>query len=262
MFDAIWDMKIGYVLCGIIWSMACGFAIGNYACSLVHRLPRGRLMLDKTPYCGNCGTLLQTKDLFPVFSALLLRHRCRYCKQPFPVSHTWTELLVGVLLTLAFFAHGYGELFVLISIIGVFLITLAAIDANDNMIMWKILLPLAVFGMIYRTLIDVSIFGFVQAGLTGLLVSAFIYRKRVVKVGHVYTLPPEAQMLAIGAICAGQAHLMDYAILMAGFTLIFRLLSKARGKRLILSVPFGLAVILPVLYPHLNVVEFFLKHFV
>lgn len=261
MFDAIWDMKIGYVLCGIIWSMACGFAIGNYACSLVHRLPRGRLMLDKTPYCGNCGTLLQTKDLFPVFSALMLRHKCRYCHQPFPVSHTWTELLVGFLLTFAFFAHGYGEMFVLISIIGVFLITLAAIDANDRMIMWKILLPLAVSGMIYRTLVDGEIFGFVQSALTGLLVSAFIYRRRVLKVGHVYTIPPEAQMLTVGALCVGQAHLLDYVTLMAGFTFLFWLLSKVRGKRLVLSVPFGLAVLLPVLYPKLNVLELILRHF-
>jgi len=260
MFDAIWHMKIGYVLCGIIWSMACGFAVGNYACSLVHRLPRGRLILDKTPYCGNCGTPLQTADLFPVFSALWLRHKCRYCKQPFPVSHTWTELCVGFLFTLAFFQHGYGELFILISVIGVFLITLAAIDANENLIMPKILLPLALSGMIYRTLVDGTIFGFTQAALTGLLVSAFLYRKRIVKVGHIYTIPPEAQMLTVGAICAGQAHLMDFAILMLGFTAVFFLLSKLRGKRFILSVPFGLAVILPVLYPKMALLSYFTRH--
>jgi len=255
MFDAIWDMKIGYVLCGIIWSMACGFAIGNYACSLVHRLPRGKLMLDKTPYCGNCGTLLQTKDLFPVFSAMLLRHKCRYCKQPFPVSHTWTELLVGFLLTLAFFAHGYGEMFLLISIIGVFLITLAAIDANDKIIMGKILVPLVIAGMLYRTLVDGSIYGFVEGGLTGLLIAAFIYRKRVVKVGHIYTIPPEAQMLAAGAVCVGQAHLLNFAILLAVLWMFFFLLAALRKKRVVLSVPFGLAVILPVMYPKLQLLS-------
>src|ERR1700733_1151224 len=105
MFDAVWDIKIGYVLCGIIWAVALGFAVGNYACSLVHRLPRGRLILDKPPYCGHCGEPLQTRDLFPVVSALLLRHRCRYCHTPFPVSHTWTELLVGLLFVLTYFEY-------------------------------------------------------------------------------------------------------------------------------------------------------------
>ncbi|MDX2074447.1 MAG: prepilin peptidase [Alphaproteobacteria bacterium] len=252
MFDAIWDMKIGYVLCGIIWSLACGFAVGNYACSLVHRLPRGRLILDKTPYCGNCGTLLQTADLFPVFSALWLRHRCRYCKQPYPVSHTWTELLVGLLFVLAFFQHGYGEYFMLIAFIGVFLITLAAIEANDRIIMGKILLCLVVCGMIYRTLADGSIYGFVQSGLTGLLAGAFLWRKAIQKVGHVYMLPPQAQMIAVGAICVGQAQLLLFAVLMLGFTALFFLLAVLRHKPLALSVPFGFAVILPVLYPKLS----------
>ena len=58
MFDAIQGMKFGYVLAGLIWSVALGFAAGNYACSLVYRLPRGRLLLDKKPYCGSCGTML------------------------------------------------------------------------------------------------------------------------------------------------------------------------------------------------------------
>lgn len=252
MFDAIGDMKIGYVLCGIIWSLACGFAVGNYACSLVHRLPRGKLVLDKPPYCGNCGTLLATADLFPVFSAVWLRHRCRYCKQAFPVSHTWTELLVGLLFVLAFFQHGYGENFILIAFIGVFLITLAAIQANDRLIMGKILLCLLVCGMIYRTLIDGSIFGFVQAGLIGLLASAFLWRKSIQKIGHIYVLPPEAQMITVGAVCVGQDQLLLFAVLMLGFTALFFLLSRLRHKQFVLSIPFGLAVILPVLYPKLS----------
>ncbi len=256
MFDAIWDMKIGYVLCGIIWSLACGFAVGNYACSLVHRLPRGKLMLDKPPYCGNCGTLLQTADLFPVFSALWLRHKCRYCKQSYPVSHTWTELLVGLLFVLAFFQHGYGENFILIAFIGVFLITLAAIEANDNIIMSKILLCLVVCGMVYRTLIDGSIYGFTQAALTGLIFSAFLWRKQVKKVGHIYTLPPAAQMITVGALCAGQKQLLLFAALMLAFTAFFFLLASIRHKKLTLSVPFGLAVMLPVLYPKLSLLGF------
>lgn len=260
MFDAVWDMKIGYVLCGIIWSLACGFAVGNYACSLVHRLPRGKLILDKTPYCGNCGTLLKTVDLFPVFSALLLRHRCRYCKQPFPVSHTWTEICVGLLFVFAFFRYGYGEEFVLIAFIGVFLITLAAIQANDNIIMSKILLCLIIFGMIFRTLMDHSIFGFVQAALLAGLASAFLWRKSVKKVGHVYMLPPEAQMVIAGAVCVGHAQLLTYAVLMLAFTAIFFLWSSIRHKRLILSVPFGLATIIPVLYPQISLLALVQAH--
>ena len=255
MFDAIWDMKIGYVLCGIIWSLACGFAVGNYACSLVHRLPRGRLILDKPPYCGSCGTLLQTADLFPVFSALWLRHKCRYCKQAYPTSHTWTELCVGLLFVLAFFQHGYGEMFILIACIGVFLITLAAIQANENMIIGKIVTCLVIFGAVYRTLVDGSIFPFLQAGLTGILLAALIWRKDVQKIGHVYMPPPQALMLAAGAICVGMNQLLLFAVLMLGLYAVFFILAALRRTRVVLSVPFGLATIIPVLYPKLTLLS-------
>ena len=207
MLNAITGMNPAYVLCGIIWAIALGFAVGNYACSLVHRLPRGRLILDKKPYCGNCGTPLQVKDLFPVVSALMLRHRCRYCGAPFPVSHTWTELLVGLLFVLAFLQYNFGEQFLLIACIGTFLIVLAAIEANEGVIMGKILLCVVVFGMIYRTLTDGTLYGFFGGGLIGLLIGAALWRKQIKPVGHIYALPKPAELLAVGGICVGSGKI-------------------------------------------------------
>ncbi len=262
MFAAIWDMKIGYVLCGIIWSLACGFAIGNYACSLIHRLPRGKAILDKTPYCGNCGTLLKNADLFPVFSALLLRHRCRYCAQPFPVSHTWTEIAVGLLLVFTFFAHGYGEEFLLISFIGVFLIIICAIEVNDNLIEKRILLCLAISGMIYRVLVDHSIFGFFQAALLATIFSALLWRKSIRKAGHVYILPPAALLFIAGAICVGHAQLLSFITLFAAFYALFYLVAiisrliKQQQKTITISLPLAFSTIIHVLYQNFSLLTF------
>lgn len=253
MFDAIQGVAFGYVICGIIWAVAIGFAVGNYACSLVHRLPRGRLILDKKPYCGTCGTALQVRDLFPVVSALLLRHRCRYCGTPFPVSHTWTELLVGLLFTLAYFQYGFSERFLLVACIGVFLIVLAAIEANEKMIMGKILLCVTVFGMLYRVLLDGTIYGFFEGGFFGLALGTLLWRKGIKPVGHVFSLPVQAQLLAIGGLCAG---LQDLPVFLAAFAAFYALDGLARrlfhaANPPLITVSFGFAVILPVLYPGL-----------
>ncbi len=255
MFDAIRDMEFAHVLMGIIWAVALGFAVGNYACSLVHRLPRGRLILDKKPYCGNCGEMLQVRDLFPVVSALMLKHRCRYCGTPFPVSHTWTELLVGLLFVLAFFAHHFSEHFLLIVTIGVFLITLAAIEANEGVIMGKILLCIVVFGMLYRTLQDGTLFNFFQGGLLGLIAGAVLWRRQIKPVGHVYSLPKPAELLAVGGLCVGQSGLPVFFALFAGCYAIDWLIRKLAhsAKPPLLTVAFGIAVMLPVLYPQLGV---------
>ena len=244
MLAATADIPFGYLLCGIIWALVLGLAAGNYACSLVHRLPRGKPMLDKTPYCGSCGTLLGVKDLFPMISAIMLRHRCRYCGAPFPTSHTWTEALVALLFVLAFLQHNFSESYLLIVLIGTFLITLAAIEVNDHMIMGRILLCVLVPAMIYRALLDHNIFNFFMGGLYGLVLGAALTRKHIKPTGHVYALPPLAKLLVVGGVCAGGNNFLWFLVLFAAFYAI----SRAFGK-IPVTVPFGLAVMVPVLYP-------------
>lgn len=254
MFDAIEGVKFGYVLCGIIWAVTLGFAVGNYACSLVHRLPRGRLILDKKPYCGHCGTMLEVKDLFPVLSALLLRHRCRYCKEPFPVSHTWTEVLVGLLFVLAYFQHGFSEQFLLIVLIGTFLITLAAIQANEGLIMGRIMLCVVIFGALLRVLYDHTIYEAVGGALLSGLAGVIIWRKGIRPVAHVYSIPRPAWLLTVGGLCVGLGNLPVYWTLAFAFTLLEWLIRRAMhsNRPVLITVPFGLATMLPVLYPELT----------
>ena len=253
MFDAVAGIDFGYILCGIIWAVALGFAAGNYACSLVHRLPRGRLLLDKKPYCGTCGTLLQVRDLFPVASALMLRHKCRYCHTSFPVSHTWTEVLVGLLFVLTFLAHGFSEQFLLIVVVGIFLITLAAIEANESIVMGKVILCIVVFGMVYRTLEDKTIYNFFLGALDGLFLSAIVWRKKIKPAGHIFILPDPMMLIVVGGLCVGNNALAIFLALFAFFYLVDWILRKIfhAKKDPLITVSFGLATIIPVLYPNI-----------
>ena len=252
MFEAVAGVKFGYILCGIIWAVTLGFAAGNYACSLVHRLPRGRLLLDKKPYCGHCGTPLEVRDLFPVISAVMLRHKCRYCHTPFPVSHTWTEVLVGLLFVFAFLEYSFNDQFLLIVCIGIFLITLAAIEANENMVMGKILLCVVVFGMLYRTLQDHTIFDFFLGALYGLFLSALVWRKDIKPMGHIYTLPTPMMLSAVGGLCVGSKDILTFFVLFGVFYcidwVVRKLFHAQRGP--LITVAFGLAVMIPVMYPN------------
>ena len=241
MFDAIHSMHIDWILDGIIISIVFGFAAGNYACSLVHRLPRGRLILDKTPYCGSCGTGLQVKDLFPVISALLLKHKCRYCHTPFPVSHTWTEILVGFLFVLTFFKYGFGEQYILVVLIGIFLITQAAIEANEKMVMRSVMICVLVCGVVFRTLQDHSIFPFFHGALLALVIGCFIWRKQTKRVGHIYVPSDLVLMIAVAGACVG----VDALPVLAG-------LSK---RPPLSSVSVGVATILLVLYPQIGILH-------
>jgi prepilin signal peptidase PulO-like enzyme (type II secretory pathway) len=256
MLQAIQNMPPAHILMAIIWTLALGFAVGNYACSLVHRLPRGRLILDKKPYCGSCGAELQVRDLFPVVSALMLKHRCRYCGTAFPVSHTWTEILVGLLFVLAFLQVGFSEQFLLIVTLGVFLITLAAIEANERMVMGKILLCVVVTGALWRTLQDHTIYGAFEGGFLALVAGAILWHKRIRRVGHIYTLPTPALLLTAGGLCVGIQRLPLFLALFAAIYVfdwflrkLFRSLNPPR-----ITLAFSIATMVPVLYPQLQAI--------
>ena len=254
MFDAVQGVPLASVLCGIIWAITFGFAAGNYACSLVHRLPRGRLILDQKPYCGSCGAPLQVKDLFPVISALLLRHRCRYCKTPFPVSHTWTEILVGALFVLTYFKYNFTEQFLLIAMIGIFLITLAAIQANEGIIMGRILLCVLVFGALFRVLQDHTIFDAFQGALFSLIIGGIVWRSEIKQVGHIYTLPKVVELFVVGGLCVGVKALPKFIIIAALTYIVDLVIRKMFGAKNppLITVAFGVATILMVMYPTLK----------
>lgn len=250
MFHGVEGMPLLYVIAGVIMSVAFGFAAGNYACSLVHRLPRGRLMLDKKPYCGSCQTPLATKDLFPVVSALLLRHKCRYCGAEIPRTHFWTEVLIGLLFALCYLQFNFSQELILVAGLGIFWIVLASIHYNDKQLMPSMIASVAVFGMLTRTLIDGEIFPFLIGAFYGLLIGCVIWRKEIKPVNHVYSLPDGAKLLALAGLCLGSQGLAFGMVFLLVLTLLFKALELVKlTGRVPLSVPAGFAAVLPLLFP-------------
>lgn len=219
-----------------------GLALGNYACSLIHRLPRGRLLLDKAPYCGSCGTLLQVKDLFPVFSAVLLRHRCRYCGASFPISHTVTELLLAGVFVLAFLKYDFGDKTILLVSLSSFLIILSAIEVNEKVVMGKIMICVMVAGMLLRTYFDHDLFNFVLGGLYGVVVGAVIWYKGITREEHIYRLPKQAELMAVSGVCVGAKAFPLFFLLFLSFYILLWLLSKITQKMFCITLVFSAAI--------------------
>ena len=121
-----------FLLSGIILMAVVGPAIGNYATSVVYRLPFGQTPFEKNPYCGHCGTMLQPKDLFPIFSYLSTRGKCRYCGGKIRSSFTWIEVSCGIVFITDFLVFGVSELFLLVTALATFMITLAALEYHEQ----------------------------------------------------------------------------------------------------------------------------------
>ena len=155
MFDAA-------TLMGLVWMLILGPAVGNYACSVVYRLPLGRTPFERHPYCGHCNADLQPKDLFPILSWLSTKGKCRYCHGAIPGIYTVIEVACLVLFVANFLTFGISETFLLLTAYGVFVIILAAIEWQQDWISSSVYGYALSFAALNSTMLEASIFGWVQ----------------------------------------------------------------------------------------------------
>ena len=80
-----------------------GLLLGSFLNVVAYRLPRGESLVLPGSRCPSCSTPIKPYDNIPVLSWLLLRGRCRNCREPVSWRYPFVEgvtalLLVGVVL--------------------------------------------------------------------------------------------------------------------------------------------------------------------
>lgn len=157
-----WINAHQFIVMGMVWMLVLGPAVGNYACSVIYRLPRGMTPFDRHPFCGHCGSDLKPRDLFPIFSWLSTRGRCRYCRGAVPGIYTLVEVLCGIIFMAYFLEFGVGEYFLLAASYGVFVIILACIQWQQGWVSSSVLAYALMCVALLRTLQEGTIYGWVS----------------------------------------------------------------------------------------------------
>lgn len=78
-----------------------GSIIGSFLDVFISRFHTGKSINGRS-HCTSCGHTLDWFELFPLFSYLFLRGRCRICKARIPIRLFWMEVCTGILFALAF----------------------------------------------------------------------------------------------------------------------------------------------------------------
>ena len=74
-----------------------GLCLGSFANVLIWRLPRGLSPAAGRSRCPRCEQQIAWHDNLPVLGWLLLRGRCRHCRQPIAVRYPLVEAAAGLL---------------------------------------------------------------------------------------------------------------------------------------------------------------------
>ena len=82
----------GYEAVGFI----LGLAFGSFLNVCISRIPKGESIIHPRSRCPRCEAAIRWYDNIPLLSWLLLRGRCRDCKQPIPLRYSLVEFAVAV----------------------------------------------------------------------------------------------------------------------------------------------------------------------
>ena len=120
-----------------------GSVIGSFLNVVIYRVPRGISIAKGRSFCPSCGHTLSARDLFPFFSWIFLRGKCRYCKAPISPRYPLVELLGAAAACVCYAKYGISwRTFIAFALVSV-IICIAFVDLDTMEIDDRFLLVLA-----------------------------------------------------------------------------------------------------------------------
>ena len=89
------------------FSAVLGACIGSFLNVCIWRIPRDESVVAPRSHCPACNRLIPWYLNIPVLSWLLLRGRCRWCRQPISARYIGVELLTAALFCIVFLQYAF-----------------------------------------------------------------------------------------------------------------------------------------------------------
>ena len=156
-----------------------GLVIGSFLNVVAYRLPRGESLARPASRCPGCAEAIRPYDNVPVLSWLLLRGRCRHCREPIPARYPLVELATALVFASVLLVRGVHDDLALQLPFAALLIPVAVIDLTHRIVPNRLVVPAAVWGIAGSALLrtgdlpELLIAG--AAAFAFLLVAALVY---------------------------------------------------------------------------------------
>ncbi len=182
-----------------------GSVIGSFLNVVILRTPLKQSLVTEPSHCFSCGNRLKWYDMFPIFSWLILRGKCRFCKAKISPRYMIVEAITAIVYTLAYLRFGLtqcwwelGVAFVLFPV----LIVLSCIDIDH-------------FEIPYWCSATVAVLGIAAFFLPFSEIQTIVWYERLIALGVVGVL--FLVLVLIGGMGGGDLQLMLGASLLLGF---------------------------------------------
>jgi leader peptidase (prepilin peptidase)/N-methyltransferase len=137
-----------------IFIFVFGALIGSFLNVCIYRMPRGQSIIWPSSRCPSCKNPINYYDNIPIFSYyLLLRGRCRSCKEKISGIYPLVEALNAIFYLLVFWRFGPGWSSAVYCFLCSALIVITFIDLDFQIIPDRITLPGIPLGLIAGSLL-------------------------------------------------------------------------------------------------------------
>jgi leader peptidase (prepilin peptidase)/N-methyltransferase len=133
-----------------------GLWFGSFLNVCIYRLPRGKSVVSPRSACPHCGDMIPLYHNLPVLSWLILRGKCRACKEPISPRYLVIELLTGLLFLGCFLHFGLTFAMAKCVVLGYLLLGLIFTDAETKLLPDAMTLPGIALGILFSLLVPVN----------------------------------------------------------------------------------------------------------
>jgi leader peptidase (prepilin peptidase)/N-methyltransferase len=112
-----------------VYAFIVGACIGSFLNVCIYRLPKNISLIRPPSFCPRCNTAIKWFDNIPILSYLMLKARCRHCRQSISLRYPLVEFITGCLffslyqqffLSLPFFKYAFlFSLLIVVSLIDI-----------------------------------------------------------------------------------------------------------------------------------------------
>ncbi|WNM28838.1 prepilin peptidase [Demequina capsici] len=118
---------------GLLW--------GSFTNVLIARVPQGMKWANDTSRCPRCGADIKWYDNVPLVSYVVLRGRCRSCKERISLRYPLVEALVAALWVAVYLMWGISVTSLVFAYLAVISVALVFIDLDVRRLPFSIVLP-------------------------------------------------------------------------------------------------------------------------
>ena len=151
-----------------------GTIFGSFYNVVGYRLPNGLSLIKPGSFCPKCNHELKWYELFPIFSFLVQKGRCRKCKCKISLFYPLIEFTTGVLFLVSYLIFGISTEFFISIIISSFFVIVIVSDFNYLIISDEVTIFMSIL-IVLITFFSYGIESGIYSIVFGLILFAFMF---------------------------------------------------------------------------------------